>query len=114
MVTVVDYKTYQSDDGKEFYALEVQGGIEVIKSQETGRTYLTARKATVPCTFNEETCKALKGTQIEGVIKKLEVEAYNYVIKETGEEISLTHRYEFMSNDESVVKDNVVDLKEVV
>ena len=114
MVTIVDYKTYQSEDGKEFHALEVQGGIEIIKSKETGRTYLTARKATVSCTFDKTTCESLKGTQIDGVIKKVEVEPYNYVIKETGEEITLTHRYEFMSEDASIVKDNFVEEEVVV
>jgi len=114
MVTIMDYKTYQSDDGKEFHALEVQGGVEVVKSKETGRTYLTVRKTSVSCTFDKATCESLKGTQLEGVIKKVEVEPYNYLIPETGEEIVLTHRYQFMSKDESIVNDNLIAPEMVV
>lgn len=114
MVKIVDFKTYQSEDGKEFHALEVQGGIEIIKSKETGRTYLTARKATVSCTFDKATCESLKGTEIDGVIKRIEVDPYDYVVEETGEELTLTHRYQFMSEDESIVKDNLVEEEIVV
>lgn len=113
MVTIMDYKAYQSEDGKEFYALQVQGGVEVVKSKETGRSYLTARKAIMSCTFDEATCQALKGTQLPGDIVKVEVEPYEYAIPDDGEIITLTHRYEYVSEEESIVKDNVVD-KEVV
>ena len=109
MVTVVDYKTYKNESGEEFYALEVQGGIEIIKSKQTGRNYLTARKAIVPCTFDKSICETLKGTQIDGVIKKVEVEPYAYTIPDSDEEIVLTHRYEFMSEDEGIINDNVIE-----
>lgn len=114
MVTIVDYKAYQRESGEEFFALEVQGGIEIIKSKETGRNYLTAKKAMVSCTFDQATCESLKGTQIDGVVKKVEVEPYAYTVKETGEELTLTHRYEFMSEDEKVVKDNLVEEEFVI
>lgn len=114
MVTIVDYKAYKNESGEEFYALEVQGGIEMIKSKDTGRTYLTARKVTVPCTFNKMMCESLKGTQMEGIIKKVEVEPYQYIVKETGEEIMLTHRFEFMSENEEVLKDNLIENELVV
>ena len=109
MVTITGFKTYQKEGGEEFYALEVQGGIEMIKSKETGKNYLTARKTTVSCTFDKFTCESLKGTQIDGVIKKIEVEPYTYTVKETGEELTLTHTYEFMSEEEEVIKDNLIE-----
>lgn len=114
MVTITDYKTYQTEDGKDFQALLVQGGIEAVKSKETGRTYLTARTATVNCTFNKETCESLKGTQFPGSIRKVEVEPYEYEIPDNGEIITLTHRYEYMGEDESIVKGNVVEKELVV
>ena len=109
MVTIVDYKTYQKEDGTEFHALVVQGGLEAVKSNITDRTYFTARTARVACTFNEDTCKSLLGNQIPGKIKKLEVEPYEYVIPQTGEMISLSHRFEFVSEEETVIKDHVVE-----
>lgn len=96
MVTITDYRTYQKEDGAEFHVLVVQGGVEAVKSKETDRMYLTARTAKVPCTFNQLTCEALLGTQLPGNIVKVEVEPYAYLVPDTGELITLTHRYEFV------------------
>jgi hypothetical protein len=57
MVTIVDYKQSETSDGKKFYALIVQGGVEMVLNEQTGRYYLTARQASVTSTFNEQTCK---------------------------------------------------------
>ena len=109
MVTIVDYKTYQREDGSEFHVLVVQGGVEAVKSKETGRLYLTARTAKVPCTFDEITCDALKGTTFSGSIRKVIVPPYDYVVPSTGEIINLTHRYEYVDDEESVVSKNVIE-----
>ena len=108
MVTIVDYRTYQREDGSEFHALVVQGGVEAVKSKETGRMYLTARTAKVSCTFDENTCLTLKGTTFPGNIRKVEVEPYEYAIPSSGEIIQLSHRYEYMGEEESIVNDNLV------
>ncbi|WP_233579250.1 hypothetical protein [Flavobacterium sp. LS1R10] len=108
MVTIVGYKNYQREGGEVFYALEVQGGIESVKSKDTGRTYFTARTTNVPCTFNEPTCKALVGTQMPGAIKKVTVDPYEFTIRETGEIIKMSHRYEYLSEEESIVESNVL------
>ncbi len=114
MVKIVDYKTYQREDGTEFYALVVQGGIQAVKSQETNRTYLTMREAKVACTFNEEMCKASIGTELEGRIEKVETEPYEYTVKETGEVLTLTHRYEFINDQEEILRNNLVESEAVV
>lgn len=105
MVTITDYKTYQREDGTEFHALVVQGGIEAVKSMETERTYLTARTAKVPCTFNESTCESLLGSQLPGSIKKVEVEPYAFLVPETGELLNLSHRYVYIGDEESPVQE---------
>ena len=93
MVRIISYKTRQREDGTEFYLLEVQGGIEMVKSKTSEQFYATAKKATVSTTFDEETCKALIGTQMAGKIIKIQTEPYQYSIKESGEVITLEHRY---------------------
>lgn len=108
MVRIVDFKTYHREDETEFCVLIVQGGLEAIKSKETGRVYLTAKIARVPCTFDSDACQSLIGTELEGIIRKVEVEAYEYVDKKTGDILNLTHRYEFLTKEESVLKDNIV------
>ena len=94
MVRIINFKQYTSEDEKVFNVLELQGGIEMVKSQTTDRYYATARKATIPSTFDENTCKSLIGTELSGQIIKVQTEPYEYTIQETGEVIELSHRYE--------------------
>ena len=76
MVSIVNYQKRTTEEGKEFFTLELQGGIEVVKSQETGKLYMTARKA--------------------------KCEAYEYTIKDTGEVITLSHRFEYVEQEAPV------------
>ncbi len=107
MVRIVDYKTYQNEDGEDFFVLVVQGGIAAVKSRETGKTYLTKQTARVSSTFDEETCKSLIGTEIPGRIIKVEVEPFEYSLPETGEIITLTQRNEFVTEEDAILNDNL-------
>jgi hypothetical protein len=113
MVKIVDYKTYQKDDGSEFHTLLIQSGVEAIKSKQTGRTYLTAKAARLSCTFNKETCESLIGSELPGEIAKVAVEPFEYTDKTTGEIITLSHRYEYINEQQSIIKDNLIE-KEMV
>ena len=93
MVTVVDFALRKNSEGKEFYALIIQGGIEMVQSKTTGRFYATAKCASIPSTFDELTCKGMMGQQIPGNVVRQDCEQYNFVVKETGEIISLSHRW---------------------
>lgn len=99
MVRIVNYQKRTTEEGKEFFTLELQGGIEVVKSQETGKLYMTARKANMSCTFDELTCQSLIGTELPGSVRKVECEAYEYTIKDTGEVITLSHRFEYVEQE---------------
>jgi hypothetical protein len=114
MVTIVNYKPIQNENGEQFFGLEVQGGIEAVRSQETDRMYFTARKATVACTFNEVTCQTLIGEKMPGKIQKVETEPYEYIIPGTEEVITMDYRYEYISEEDSIVQDNVVLEEELV
>ena len=110
MVRIIGFRQREKEDGTPFFILELQGGIEMAQSKETGQFYATAKKAYVTSTFDEQTCKALVGTEISGSIARTDVEPYTYVVKETGEEIVLTHRWVFIpENEQSVKPDEVVD-----
>ena len=102
MVRIVNYQKRTTEEGKEFFTLELQGGIEVVKSQETGKLYMTARKASMSCTFDELTCQSLIGTELPGSVRKVECEAYEYTIKDTGEVITLSHRFEYVEQEAPV------------
>lgn len=99
MVKIVNYQKRTSEEGKEFFTLELQGGIEIVKSKETGKNYMTARKASISCTFNESDCISLIGTELPGTIKKVACEEYSYTIKETGEIITLSSRFEYVEEE---------------
>lgn len=108
MVQIVGYKEFEKEDGEKFYSLVVQGGVEAVVSKVTGNTYLTAKKASVSCTFDEPTCESLIGTNLEGKVTRIEVDPYTYISSETGEETVSTHRYVYMSDEEAVMNEHVI------
>ena len=93
MVRIINYKKRQAEDGREFFVLELSGGIELVKSVATEQFYATSKKAFISTTFDEQTCNALIGTELPGSVVKQDCEPYQYVVKDTGEVITLHHRY---------------------
>ena len=109
MVTIVDYKSFEKENGEKFHCLVVQGGLEAVKSKQTGKTYFTAKTVKVPTTFDESTCLGLIGEKISGVVKKVETDSYDYTVRETGEIIQLNHRYEYISEEDNIIESNVIE-----
>lgn len=114
MVTIINFKERQREDGTSFCVLEIQGGIAMVQSQTTGAYYATAQKAFIPSTFDALTCKALIGTQMSGRIEKAPCEAFEYTIRETGEIVSLNHRYGYVPEDEPVSKPSYENVNPIV
>lgn len=112
MVTITNYAQRTNAEGESFNALIIQGGVELVQSKETGNFYATAKRTSITSTFDEDTCKTLIGTQIPGSIKKVECEAYEYTIKETGEIINLNHHWVYLPEGETV-EENVFEGKVV-
>lgn len=103
MVRIVKFKKSTSRDGsKEFISLKVTGGVEAIQSQSTGRFYLTERSAYLSTTFSEETAKALIYTTFPGTVKKISCDPWGYTPKDSDEVITLSHKYEYMPEEEAV------------
>ncbi|EAR13751.1 hypothetical protein PI23P_04617 [Polaribacter irgensii 23-P] len=103
MVTVTEFNQRKSDDGREFFTLTIQGGVEIVKSVN-GNSYITARTTSIPTTFNEMTCSSLIGKELPGQVVKVECESYEYLNKETGEMITLSHTYEYLEAEKQVVE----------
>ncbi|KJD31239.1 hypothetical protein PK35_15495 [Tamlana nanhaiensis] len=114
MVKVIDFKKRESKTGEEFFVLVLQGGITPVKSKESGKMYFTAKTATAPTTFDEETCQQIIGQEFPGKIVKVDVEPYEYALPETGEIITLEHRWEYQDESMPIVQDNVVEEEEVM
>jgi hypothetical protein len=96
MVKIIGYSTKENKQGDSFICLQLQGDLVFAQNQETGRFYATAKKCSMTTTFDEETAKGLIGRDIPGTIVKVPCEPYEYVVEETGEELTLSHRWEFL------------------
>jgi hypothetical protein len=102
MVKIIDFKVRTNSKGEQFCALVLQGGLELVKSKETGNYYATAKSASITSTFTEDQCKGLIGQELSGSIVKLECEPYEYTIKDTGEVITLKHRWEYRKEGDTI------------
>ena len=102
MVTISGCNERINKEGKSFYALTVQGGLEMVLSEETGRYYATAKQASVSSTFDEKTCQGLIGTKLPGKISRVKCDPFEYTIRETGEIIKLSHRWTYDPNEASI------------
>ena len=114
MVRVIAIKKSTSSEGKDFISLKVQGGIEAIQSQTTGRMYLTSRVAYVPTTFDEAMAEELIGTSIQGTVKRVQSDPYEYTIKDTGEVVTLSHSFEYMPDEVVETKRRAFDFDEML
>jgi hypothetical protein len=111
MVTIIDFVKRQNSEGKEFNALVLQGGIELVKSKETGNYYATSKKASISSTFDDATCQTLIGQQIPGSIQKVETEPYEFINKDTGEVLTLTHRWVYLKEGETIEEKVIAESK---
>lgn len=75
MVKIISCKLSQNTDGKDFVSLKLQGGIEAIQSQQSGRFYLTAKTCYIPSTFDQATAEALIGSEMPGKVSRVESES---------------------------------------
>lgn len=95
MVTIIAAKKRTSKEGRTFMALELQGDVEMVQSQTTGKFFLTAKKCSIPSTFDEIVAQTLIGTTMKGSIERVECDPYEYVVPSTGEVMTLAHTYEY-------------------
>jgi hypothetical protein len=100
MVQVVNYQQRVTEDGKQFFVLNLEGDVEFVRSETTGNTYATVKKCNLSTTFSELTCKRLIGTQLPGRIAKVECKPFEYANPATGEVMTLNHRNEYCAEEE--------------
>ena len=111
MVTILGFVKRQNKHGEEFNALILQGGIELVKSQETGRFYATAKKTSITSTFDDAMCQTLIGQQIPGSVHRVACEPYEFTVKETGEVLTLTHRWVYLRDGETIEEQVIAESK---
>jgi hypothetical protein len=97
MVTVINYEKRTNAKGIDFFVLQLQGEVEMIRAVDSGKFYAHARKATITTTLDELSCRGLIGKQFPGEIKKVECEEYSYTIPGSTDTITLTHSYQYVA-----------------
>ena len=75
-----------------------QSGVEPVQSQHSGKFYFTTRTCLVPTTLDYATAQSLIGSELPGTVRRVASEPYEYLVKATGEVITLAHRYEYSLN----------------
>ena len=102
MVTIIGLEKRKTADGREFNVMNLQGSIEVAVSKVTDRPYLTARKTSIPCTFDDVMAKSLIGQTLPGEIERVEVPEYEFVVPGTKKKIKLGHSYRYSAEPASI------------
>ncbi len=95
MVTIVNFEKRKNTKDEEFNVLILQGGVETVTSKQTGKPYITARKTSIPCTFDDTFAESLVGTQMPGTIDRIPCDEYKYEIPGSKEVIKLTHTFQY-------------------
>jgi len=106
-VTISGYRLAQNQEGESFVVLEIMGDVELVQSSVTGRFYATSKKASITSTFSPEIAEQLVGKELPGKIQQISCEPYAYMVPETGEEITLEHRWDYVPTNanQSVVQE---------
>jgi hypothetical protein len=98
MVTVVGFnlRTQKEGEKKQYITLDLEGDIEMIQSQNTGRHYATVRRCVVSSTFDPITAERMVGKQMAGSIERVPCDTYDFTVPESGEVISLGYRWDYV------------------
>ena len=94
MVKVKDVLQREGENGA-FALLQLEGELELVQSQSSGKFYATVRKCTIPCTLDYDDARAFIGREMPGCIQKVLCEPYEYTVESTGEVIELSHRWAY-------------------
>lgn len=97
MVTVTGYSLRQQKEGdkKHYISLDLEGDIEMVQSQNSGRFYATVRRCAISSTFDEATAARMVGKQMAGTIERVPCEPYDYTMPETGEVVKMGYRWDY-------------------
>ena len=102
MVTITKLEKRVNRKKEEFNVLVLQGNVEVVISKETGRPYLTARKTSIPVTFDEALAQKMIGQELPGTIERMNTDEYEFTIPGTKNKVKLSHRWQYNQQPETV------------
>ncbi|MEO6732316.1 MAG: hypothetical protein ABIN01_13950 [Ferruginibacter sp.] len=95
MVTITGYQQRKSAEGKTFFVLELEGGLQIQISQTTGKQYATKSKCSMACSFDEVTAREVVGTTLPGSIVRTPCEPYSFTNPNSGENMTLDYNFTY-------------------
>ena len=95
MVRITNATQKMGENGP-FVLLELTGDIEMVQSMKTLKFYATVRKCSVTTTVDLATAKSFIGRQMPGRIVRVQSDPYDFTDPNTGEVISLAHKWEYI------------------
>ena len=96
MVKVIDYQKKENPKTKEIYStLVLQADPEVLISKSSGKAYITAKRASVPCALDETSAKALIGSELEGSIERVACTPFEVKLA-TGKKVKINTAFQFI------------------
>ena len=101
MVIVKNYFHREGEKGEPYITLQLEGDMELVQSQKTGRFYATARTCNIYSTFDKPTAERMVGTEMPGKIVRVSCEPYLFTIPETGEVVELAHAWDYVPNEKA-------------
>jgi len=108
MVRIINCHLREGERGS-FVSLEVQGDPELVMSQNSGRWYITAKRAFLSTTFDFEIAQRMVGTQFRGSIIRVQTDPYDFTIPDSGEVIQLSHRYDYSPEESQLTNISLVN-----
>lgn len=112
MVTIVVIKEVETQDGKQFTSIELQGEPQLLQSATTGNYYLTANKTRVTTMMPIEVCRMMIGKQLPGTVDKVQVEPYQHINKDTGEVRTLDYAYVYQPEEQKKPEFTLMDFNQ--
>jgi len=103
MVIVTNYFLREGDKGN-YVTLQLEGELELVQSQNTGRFYATTRRCNIYSTFDEATAFRMIGSTMPGSIVRVPCEPYEYTIPETGQVVMLAFSWDYIPEEVSEIR----------
>ena len=93
MVTIIGLEKKTNLKTKASYSvLLVQGSAQVLRSKASGRVYISAPRASVPCALDEVQAKSLVGQTLPGEIQRIECAPFEVKLP-TGKKVKISSTF---------------------
>lgn len=96
MVNVVGFETRENAETKENYSvLILQDEPEILVSKSSGKPYVSAKRASIPCALGKNQAQALVGTELPGRIDRVSVTPFDVTLP-SAKKVKVSTAFQFI------------------